>query len=767
MAGASSCWIRTGRRPSTTAWPSAHSTVKAVQTGSRCSPLRRPLTPAPWRGRPTPSCHGRPARRPRRRPSGPPRPTPAGLVTDVRGDQDGQGAGAVPYGDAHDAAHPAGHLGDADLHRGQASGLRGVGDQLGENQLSIVGEVDQVRVSELVAQQPAGHGGGLKLVRQRCFRKPYWRFCSGQHVGGHGRSLLVARAAGLGQRGVSGQQRSEAVTRLPRTGDGSRLRVTDAKSTGFPSPKTLLRRLGSLYRVYRTLVPRKGQVMAQPVTNHQLEAAITDAEMTFDALARGVVRVAAEVGVHLRTNPSTVHKWLRGSDPEGDTPAFICEALFRRTGRPYTPAELGLRSVEQSDPGLGLSIGPDPVGVLARVWRADLDRRKFLAASAYSVAAIHLPLEYVRESAERTAAVRSGSVAGAAEVVAVRDMISMFTEIDERHGGQHGRSALIQYLRSDVAALCRGSFRTHEDRQQMLSAAAVGVHLAGWKAYDAGEQGLAQRYYHQSYALAVESGIVGHDAFVLRTLAQQGMKLRHPSKTFALSDTALTWAAGRVDAGTEALFTITHAHGLAATNQRRPAVLAVQRARDLLETADLDDMPYWARSWGPARATVNSAPRRSSPDSATARAPPRTTQQPQPPGRPPRTPASRPLTWLPRPRWNWPTAASSRRAVPGTGHWTAWRACSRSGRVVRCWRCARTWPNSRAAAYPQPRNSMSEPPFSWPDRPRPAAKRGATRIRKHGQQVPGFIGFPVRLPEGEMNGRPRQHGDFCTNTCVP
>ncbi|MFI9275495.1 hypothetical protein ACIGXM_33025 [Kitasatospora sp. NPDC052896] len=346
--------------------------------------------------------------------------------------------------------------------------------------------------------------------------------------------------------------------------------------------------------------------MAQPVTNHQLEAAIVDAEMTFEALARGVVRVAAEVGVHLRTNPSTVHKWLRGSDPEGDTPAFICEALFRRTGRPYTPTELGLRSVEQSDPGLGLSIGPDPVGVLARVWRADLDRRKFLAASAYSIAAIHLPLEYVRESAERTAAVRSGSVAGAAEVVAVRDMISMFTEIDERHGGQHGRSALIQYLRSDVAALCRGSFRTHEDRQQMLSAAAVGVHLAGWKAYDAGEQGLAQRYYHQSYALAVESGIVGHDAFVLRTLAQQGMKLRHPSKTFALSDTALTWVAGRVDAGTEALFTITHAHGLAATNQRRPAVLAVQRARDLLETADLDDMPYWARSWGPASATVNS-----------------------------------------------------------------------------------------------------------------------------------------------------------------
>ncbi|AZK94392.1 hypothetical protein [Streptomyces tsukubensis] len=346
--------------------------------------------------------------------------------------------------------------------------------------------------------------------------------------------------------------------------------------------------------------------MANAVTNRQLEAAITDAGMTFDALARGVVRAAAEVGVHLRTNPSTVHKWLRGAEPDGDTAAFVCEALFRKTGRIYSPAELGLRSMDESDPGLGLIIGPDPMRVLARVWRADLDRRKFLATSAYSVAAMHLPLEYVGEGAERTAAVRRGAVAGSAEVAAVRDMISMFTEIDERHGGRHGRSALIQYLSSDVAALCRGSFRTHEDRRQMLSAAAVGVHLAGWKAYDAGEQGLAQRYYHQSYALAVESGIVGHDAFVLRTLAQQGMKLRHPSQTFALSETALSRVVGRLDAATEALFTVTHAHGLAATNQRRPAVRAVQRARDLLDAADSDDMPYWARSWGPARATVNS-----------------------------------------------------------------------------------------------------------------------------------------------------------------
>ncbi|WP_331730593.1 hypothetical protein OHV05_36885 (plasmid) [Kitasatospora sp. NBC_00070] len=77
--------------------------------------------------------------------------------------------------------------------------------------------------------------------------------------------------------------------------------------------------------------------------------------------------------------------------------------------------------MEESDRGVGLIIGPDPVDVLARVRRADLDPRRFLAASAYSVAAMHPPLAYVREGAERT--------------TAVRDMISMFTEIGERHGG--------------------------------------------------------------------------------------------------------------------------------------------------------------------------------------------------------------------------------------------------------------------------------------------------------------------------------------------
>jgi hypothetical protein len=241
-----------------------------------------------------------------------------------------------------------------------------------------------------------------------------------------------------------------------------------------------------------------------------------------------------------------------------------------------------------------------------RMPSVSLGRRRFLATAAYSVAGAVLPLEHVQEIALRTDAARKGAVAGKAEVTAVRDMIQMFTVMDERHGGQHGRSALVQYLMSDVATLCRGRFRTEEDRAAMVSAAASGVHLAGWKAYDAGEQGLAQRYYLQSYSLAHESGVTGHDAFVMRTMSQQGMKLRRPEHCLALAEVAVGRVHGRVDPHVEALFEITRANALAQMGQRHEAIQAIRNSQSLVESAQVEETPFWASSWGPVDAMVHS-----------------------------------------------------------------------------------------------------------------------------------------------------------------
>ncbi|MBM9624133.1 hypothetical protein JE024_36805 [Streptomyces zhihengii] len=235
-----------------------------------------------------------------------------------------------------------------------------------------------------------------------------------------------------------------------------------------------------------------------------------------------------------------------------------------------------------------------------------MDRRRFLSGAAYSVAAAVLPLEHVTDIASRAAKARTGARLGHADVAAVRDMVAMFAVMDERHGGQHGRSALVQYLLSDVATLCRGRFSSEDDHRHMLSAAAVGVHQAGWRAYDGGEQGLAQRYYLQSYALARESEVTGHAAFVMRTMSQQGMKLHRPEHCLALAASAVDKVHGRVDTQTDALFAVTHAHALAKAGQRKEAVREVERARTALSSAKGDDVPFWALSWGPPAATVHS-----------------------------------------------------------------------------------------------------------------------------------------------------------------
>lgn len=196
--------------------------------------------------------------------------------------------------------------------------------------------------------------------------------------------------------------------------------------------------------------------MATRTPNQQLKGLVAESGLTYAAVAKAVRAVAAECGTSLRTNKSTVEHWIAGVTPQGDTGRYLAVALSRRLGRLLTPADLGLAEPEEDD-SIGLALGADPIDALLPMWRFELDRRRFLTSSAYSVAAAALPLTYVQEIADRTAAARSGQAVGMAEVAAVRDMVRVFSEMDERHGGQHGRSALVQYLRDDVAPCAGGA----------------------------------------------------------------------------------------------------------------------------------------------------------------------------------------------------------------------------------------------------------------------------------------------------------------------
>ncbi len=144
--------------------------------------------------------------------------------------------------------------------------------------------------------------------------------------------------------------------------------------------------------------------MTTRTPNYQLRDLVAESGLTYEALARAVRAVAAECGVGLSTNKSAVEHWISGVTPRGDTGRYLTVALSRRLGRLLALADLGLATGSEENDTIGLTLATDPLDVLLSMWRFELDRRRFLTTSAYSVAAAALPLSYIQEIAERTVA---------------------------------------------------------------------------------------------------------------------------------------------------------------------------------------------------------------------------------------------------------------------------------------------------------------------------------------------------------------------------
>lgn len=339
--------------------------------------------------------------------------------------------------------------------------------------------------------------------------------------------------------------------------------------------------------------------MTKPRTpNDTLRRLITDARVSYSELAADVRHIARQTGTALRTNPSAVAHWVSGRPPTPATAEYVAEALSNRLGRHVTTAELGWPGPDEqnrSDAQLGLGIGPDPVDIVRRLGEADIHRRQILTTTAYSVAAAALPLGAAQAADAQHRAQRAGTGrhVGHTDLDTVREMIRAFAAIDERQGGQHGRTAVIEYLRSDVAEMCRGRFATPALRAEALTAAASLSFLAGWKAYDADEHGLAQRYHLQSLALAKEVGDPLHIAWILRLMAHKGMDIHEPTHTLDLADAALSLAEGNAEPGIMATFVICRARALGHAGRGPEAAAEIRRAQDLASRAEEEQPPYW------------------------------------------------------------------------------------------------------------------------------------------------------------------------------
>jgi transcriptional regulator with XRE-family HTH domain len=280
--------------------------------------------------------------------------------------------------------------------------------------------------------------------------------------------------------------------------------------------------------------------------------------------------------------------------PSEWAPTVLCEALSRRLGRTVTLDELGL-TVQLLFSRAALDWRADTLLALTDLGKVDLDmeRRRVLAATAYSVAALAVPDEqWWREMAARGTARATASVrrVGRGDLEGVREMASIFSRVDQRRGGGHARMALVQYLSSDVASYMRGSYADERVRRDMFSAASELAYLSGWMAFDNAEHSIAQHYFLIAVKLAAEADDPPMAGHVLRAMAHQAVDLGHVQQGLELAAASMEGKRYRMASPRErALFGVVYARTLGAAGQKPAAAGALITAQDDLACANTGD----------------------------------------------------------------------------------------------------------------------------------------------------------------------------------
>ncbi|MFC8530715.1 helix-turn-helix domain-containing protein [Nocardia sp. NPDC057227] len=241
----------------------------------------------------------------------------------------------------------------------------------------------------------------------------------------------------------------------------------------------------------------------------------------------------------------------------------------------------------------------DVVTAAAILGRNDVDRRSFLRGAAYSTA-LSASAAMTPEGTYRLISVDDSRRVGAAEVTAVRQVTQALHVLDEVRGGGAGRTAAAEFLSTDVAAILRARFADARVRSTAFSAASELAYLCGFKAHDAGADGLAQRYYISALRLAEESGEPGQDGWALRALSTQGSDIGEPSAAPDLAEAALSRARGKISRAALGMFAVTasRTHAESGNHAAARATLPDPDATD-------DEYPVWMRAWTPGPTVVD------------------------------------------------------------------------------------------------------------------------------------------------------------------
>ncbi|MFG3347966.1 MFS transporter [Streptomyces sp. NPDC048018] len=362
--------------------------------------------------------------------------------------------------------------------------------------------------------------------------------------------------------------------------------------------------------------------------NEKLGTVLALAGISNAGLARRVNDLGAQRGLTLRYDKTSVARWVsKGMVPQGAAPHLIAAAIGQKLGRPVPLHEIGLADADPA-PEVGLAF-PRDVGEAVRaateLYRLDLAGRRSgsgiwqslagsFSVSAYATPASRWLITPADPSVERAvtrlapaigpvtaaaAAVGAGENAeharvGHSDVAKLREAAEDARRWDSKYGGGDWRSSMVpECLRVDAAPLLLGSY-SDEVGRALFGATAELTRLAGWMAFDTGQQEAAQRYYIQALRLARAAADVPLGGYVLASMSLQATYRGFADEGVDLAQAALERNRGLATARTMSFFRLVEARAHAKAGDGTAAAAALKAAEGWLERSRAGDPdPTW------------------------------------------------------------------------------------------------------------------------------------------------------------------------------
>ncbi|MCS0638899.1 MFS transporter [Streptomyces sp. LP05-1] len=349
--------------------------------------------------------------------------------------------------------------------------------------------------------------------------------------------------------------------------------------------------------------------------NEKLGTVLALAGISNAGLARRVNDLGAQRGLTLRYDKTSVARWVsKGMVPQGAAPHLIAAAIGQKLGRPVPLHEIGLADADPA-PEVGLAF-PRDVGEAVKsateLYRLDLAGRRAggggiwqslagsFAVSAYATPASRWLITPADASVARPAAPDGerddGSRArvGHSDVAKLREAAEDARRWDSKYGGGDWRSSMVpECLRVDAAPLLLGSY-SDEVGRGLFGATAELTRLAGWMAFDTGQQEAAQRYYIQALRLARAAADVPLGGYVLASMSLQATYRGFADEGVDLAQAALERNRGLATARTMSFFRLVEARAHAKAGDAPTAGTALKAAEGWLERSREGDAdPSW------------------------------------------------------------------------------------------------------------------------------------------------------------------------------